>query len=410
MSPGAMALSRTGNSAYAFEMGQILGKEMKALGIDWDLAPVVDINNNPDNPGIGVRSFGDSRETVTEYAGAFVKGLEAAGVISCLKHFPGKGRVTVDAHLDMPELDVDEKTLFEDELYPFINIDAPSWMPSHVYYPAFQTERVPASVSYEVLTDLVRRKLKYKGVLISDDMTMGGVTKFFSVAEGVKRSFYAGMDNLLICHEYGKQMESFSSIRREIEINETASGRMRESLERMEALFALRKGERGDSSCIASKEHLDKAAEIVSRSVEILKNEENAIPMDKPDLIYSIELTRKVQVEDTKDPIPPAVTELSRLTGTPAVFLSASLMENPDRIIEEAKGKKVVLFTENAHLSQSMREIITSLSQVAGTLVLCALRNPYDSDIEGVRNIICSYGYTAMQQKKMIEVLTGHSS
>lgn len=409
VSPGAMALSRSGNSENAFSMGQILGKEMKALGIDWDLAPVVDINNNSDNPGIGVRSFGDSREIVTEYAGAFVKGLKDAGVIACLKHFPGKGRVTVDAHLDMPELDVDEKILFEDELYPYINIEAPSWMPSHVYYPALQSERVPASVSREVLTNLVRNRLNYKGVLISDDMTMGGITKFYSVAEGVRRSFYAGMDNLLICHDFDKQMESFRAVKEEVMSRAEASQRMKESLERMEALFALRDHKRPDMSCIASEEHLEIASEITSKSVEILKNEDRAIPMTGPDLIYSIELARKVQVEDTKEPVPPAVTELAKKTGTPVVFLNNEVLDNPGEIIEKARGKKLVLFTENAHLNSAMRELIGNLSEKAGTMVVCAMRNPYDSDIEGVRNIICSYGYSPMQQSRMIEVLTGQS-
>lgn len=407
LSPGAMALGRTGDSTNAYEAGRILGKEMKALGIDWDLAPVVDINNNPDNPGIGVRSFGPTRETVTEYAGAFVRGLGDSGIISCLKHFPGKGRVTVDAHLDMPELDIDESLLFEEELYPYIHIDAPSWMPSHVYYPALQSERIPASVSREVLTGLVRGRLGYRGVLISDDMTMGGIANYYSVSEGVKRSFYAGMDNLLICHDFEKQMESYRAIAGEVAESEEAALRMKESLQRMERLFRIRTKARPSMDCIASVEHLKTFEDITGRSVAVMKNLDGAVPMNNPDLILSVKLSRKVQVEDTKNPLPLAAEEFSRRTDVPVQYLDDGILDDPDEILAKGKGKRVVLFTENAHLSSPMTEFATTLSRIAGTLVLCALRNPYDCDIDGVRNSICSFGYTPVQQMKMVDLLSG---
>jgi len=407
VSPGAMAISVTKDTNNSYLAGKVLGKEMKAIGIDWDLAPVVDINNNPDNPGIGIRSFGDTREVVTSYAKEFVRGLHDEGIISCLKHFPGKGRVVADAHLVMPELDIDKKLLLHDELYPYLEIDSPSWMPSHVYYPALQSVKEPASVSKEVLTDLVRDELKYNGVLISDDMTMGGITKYYTVSEGVIKSFYAGMDNLLICHDFDKQIESYKAIKHEVDNNEIAFKRMEESLARIKKLFAISKKEKPSMECINSLEHTEVMKEITKKSIQILKNEENSIPLDRVDLIISVELTRKVQVEDTKDSVPLAVTLLAQETKAPVRYIDKDLLSNPSKIIEEVKGKKIVIFTENAHLDDSMKLLLLLISEHSEVMTVCALRNPYDMDIVGVKNIICSYGYTTYQQEELVMALLG---
>src|SRR5574344_608325 len=109
--PGPMAVSATGNSQYAFETGRILGQEMRTLGITWDMAPDVDINSIPRNPGIGIRSYGDTPERVITFAGAFIQGLHASGVCSCLKHFPGLGRITADAHKTRPVVEYSRNEL-----------------------------------------------------------------------------------------------------------------------------------------------------------------------------------------------------------------------------------------------------------------------------------------------------------
>lgn len=408
VAPGAMALAATGESRHAYEAGRILGREMKAIGVDWDLAPVVDINNNRDNPGIGVRSFGETREIVTEYAGRFVEGLAEEGILSCLKHFPGKGRVAEDAHYDMPELKAGEEVLFADELYPYMNIDAPSWMPSHVYYPALQTVREPASVSREILTTLARERLGFTGVLISDDMTMGGITRHYDVSRGVVKSFYAGMDNLLVCHDFPKQMESYEALAREVERNEEARQRMTVSLERMGRLYSSVTLERPSLDCLASEDHVRRMGVIDRRSVGILKDEENLFPLGKTDLILAPRMKRLVQVEDVKVPLLPVVSRLSEKTGAPVRLLEESDWDDPAGAVSDSEGKRVVLFTENAHLDKRKSTLTTLISGAAESIAVCALRNPYDRDIEGVKNIVCSYGYSRGQQERLLEILLGN--
>jgi len=176
VAPGALATAATDNPKNAETIGQVLGSEMRSLGINWNLAPVVDINSLPQNPGIGVRSYGDTPEQVITYASAFIKGLQKSGVCSCIKHFPGLGRVSIDPHLGRPEIYFSKAELLLEELRPYIEMQADSIMPSHAFYSALQTINEPASLSKEVLTDFARNELGFQGLFVADALTMGGVT------------------------------------------------------------------------------------------------------------------------------------------------------------------------------------------------------------------------------------------
>ncbi|HNW36979.1 MAG TPA: glycoside hydrolase family 3 N-terminal domain-containing protein, partial [Candidatus Ozemobacteraceae bacterium] len=209
--PGAMALSATGDPVLARRIGTAIGAEMRALGLTWNLAPVLDINH-PGNPGIGARSFGDTPETVIKYALPFAAGLREGGVLACAKHFPGKGHARVDSHLTLPVIPYDRSRLMSFELAPFkaaIDAGIDAVMTAHVFFPAFEpSPNLPATMSEAVLTGLLRRELGFKGLLITDDLEMGAITEAFGVADAARRSFLAGADLLLICHDLGRQREA----------------------------------------------------------------------------------------------------------------------------------------------------------------------------------------------------------
>ena len=177
--PGPMALAAAGEPSAAYDAGRILGAEMKAVGIDWDLAPVVDVNRNPSNRGIGVRSFSADTAEVVRYAGRFVEGLSDSGVLCCLKHFPGLGAVEADPHIDLPVLGCSREELFGKDLPPFLGIEADCWMPTHVWVPAIQSRKEAVTVSSEVLTGFVRDELGFDGLLLADDLNMGGGRRQF---------------------------------------------------------------------------------------------------------------------------------------------------------------------------------------------------------------------------------------
>ena len=413
VSPGAMALAATGKRANAEAAAQILAKEMRAVGMHWNLAPVVDINVNPNNPGIGVRSFGDDPENVTEFAAAFIDGMQQHGILTCLKHFPGLGRVDVDPHLDLPVLDLSEEELLKFDLIPFCRIRAESVMPSHIYLPKIQAKQEPASISTEVLTGLARQKLDYEGVLVADDLLMGGVTEYFAAEKATVQAFRAGMDVLAICHHPDLQSAAKDALLTAVESSPALQERLVESLRRVDVLreralvapeFPL--------DIVGNEKHREEMARITDESVTAILRDPQIIPLDfgLVKAVYSVRLSRMVQVEDAVEAgtswVAKAVAEKSqaRLVS----FDARIAVDEACRLVSAApEGGLIVLFTENAHLREGQTHLVEGLARRVGGLLLIALRNPYDSFIVGVENSLISYGYETISQQSLLKVLEG---
>lgn len=171
------------NEDLIFQVGQKIARDCREAGIHWNLAPVVDINNNPLNPVIGYRSFGEDKINVTKKAIAFIKGTESEGILSCIKHFPGHGDTATDSHLGLPLIEKSIEVLLENELYPFIEIikhGVDSVMVGHLSVPALDNgEGTPATISKKIIKELLRKELNFKGVVISDALNMHSVSKMF---------------------------------------------------------------------------------------------------------------------------------------------------------------------------------------------------------------------------------------
>lgn len=178
-----------------------IGKLCKQLGVHINFAPVADVNNNPNNPVINDRSFGDNPELVAEHAIAFARGLQDAGIIACAKHFPGHGDTNVDSHFDLPIIMHDKKRLHAIELYPFkklIAANIPAIMVGHLEVPAFEEQpKLPSSLSKKIVTDLLQKELGFNGLIITDSLHMYGVTKYFNPGEYELYGLLAGNDILL---------------------------------------------------------------------------------------------------------------------------------------------------------------------------------------------------------------------
>ncbi|WP_223067915.1 beta-N-acetylhexosaminidase [Paenibacillus caui] len=201
--PKARQIGNTNNENYANRIGQALGEEVKSLGFNMDFAPVLDINSNPDNPVIGDRSFGAKADTVTKHGIAVMKGIQSEGVAAVVKHFPGHGDTSVDSHLELPVVNKSLKNLESFELLPFksaIQNDTDAVMVAHLLIPKIDN-KFPASMSSKIITDLLRNSLHYDGVVITDDMTMGGIIKHFGIAEAAVKSVQAGSDLVLVGHD-----------------------------------------------------------------------------------------------------------------------------------------------------------------------------------------------------------------
>jgi beta-N-acetylhexosaminidase len=226
------------DAAVAEQVGLALGRELRALGFDIDFAPVLDIHTNPANPIIGDRAFGTEPEAVTRRALAFARGLEAAGVLACGKHFPGHGDTSTDSHLELPRIDHAMERLERVELVPFLRAaqaKLPMIMTAHVVFAAIDA-RLPATMSKDVVTGLLREKLGYEGVIVSDDLDMRAITDRMSPGEAAVDAVRAGCDVLLLCHHPDRQQTAREALIKEAERDSELRRQIGESAARVRAM------------------------------------------------------------------------------------------------------------------------------------------------------------------------------
>jgi beta-N-acetylhexosaminidase len=200
--PFQLTLGALNNDQLVYEIGKAIGEQCKRIGVHVDYAPVVDVNNNPDNPVIGYRSFGQDKYKVAKFGVAYMKGLQDAGVLACAKHFPGHGDVDVDSHLDLPVINKSMDQLDSLELYPFkqmFKAGVGSVMIAHLSIPAIDnTPNEPTSLSKNNVTGLLRDKLDYDGLTFTDALEMKGVSKYFPAGEAAVQALIAGNDMLCL--------------------------------------------------------------------------------------------------------------------------------------------------------------------------------------------------------------------
>src|SRR3984957_10242378 len=213
--PRQMMLGATGDAALIYQYGRLVGGQCRRLGIQVNYAPVVDINNNPDNPVINDRSFGEDKYNVAEYGVEYMLGLQDEGVMACAKHFPGHGDVAVDSHLDLPVINKNRHQLDSLELYPFRALFAAgvgSVMIAHLYIPAIDKEPNRAtSLSYNNVTKLLRKQLHYGGLSFTDALEMKGVTKYYPDGDASVQSLIAGNDMLCLPGDVALSLDKIDS-------------------------------------------------------------------------------------------------------------------------------------------------------------------------------------------------------
>lgn len=200
--PRNLMLGAVNDSTLAYDYGKILGQQCRRLGIHMDYAPDMDVNNNPNNPVINDRSFGQDKYQVARMGIQLIKGMQDQGVMACAKHFPGHGDTDVDSHLDLPTIRKSRAQLDSLELYPFrqaIAAGVGGIMIAHLYIPAIDsTPNTPSSISYKTVTGLLKQELGYKGIVITDALEMKGIAKFYSNGEESAQSLLAGNDMLML--------------------------------------------------------------------------------------------------------------------------------------------------------------------------------------------------------------------
>src|SRR5215470_9929856 len=199
--PPMATLGRSGDVELADRFARALASELKSVGITLDYAPVLDIHTNPKNPVIGDRALAEKADVVARLGAAIVRALQAEGIAACGKHFPGHGDTSTDSHVELPLVEHPPERLREVEFAPFraaIDAGVATIMTAHVLVPALDEKR-PATLSKRVVTDLLRRELRFQGVILSDDLEMKGLANDYQVPESAVLAVEAGCDGVLIC-------------------------------------------------------------------------------------------------------------------------------------------------------------------------------------------------------------------
>jgi beta-N-acetylhexosaminidase len=238
--PSMGTIGEVGDESLARRIGALLGRELRAVGIDQDYAPVVDVNTNPANPVIGDRSFGRDPREVGRLGAALAMGIQSEGVAACAKHFPGHGDTSQDSHHDLPRLQHSLERLEEVELLPFRALAAAgvaSMMTAHVVFEAIDPLR-PATMSPAVMA-LLRDWCGFDGAAVSDDLEMKAVSDNFSIQDAVPGTLNAGVDGLLVCHTAATQHRAIDLLREAVEKGRISRARLAEARQRMIGLLAF---------------------------------------------------------------------------------------------------------------------------------------------------------------------------
>lgn len=419
--PGNMAFGAAGSEDALLEEGKIMGEELRALGINLNLAPVLDVNNNSKNPVIGVRSYGDKPEKAARYGVNLIKGLQSNKVIATAKHFPGHGDTDVDSHLSLPLVPHAIKRLEDVELYPFIkaienNIDAV--MSAHVLFPAIEEEKLPATLSYKVLTGLLRNKLGFKGLIITDCMEMKAIADYFGTAKAAVMAVKAGADLVCVSHHLNLQLESFNAIKEAVLKGEIPESRIDESALRILSVkerYNLFNKPYADMDKVETKvgsiDHLKFAKAISEKSITLVKDERNLIPVKlKNVMTISPEPIVLTGADDAiKKKVSFCEAAKEALGGEAYTISLNPSKEEINYLVNKAEDKELVIIgTYNASLNKGQADLVNEILKVNKNVIAAALRNPYDINMfNEVPCYICAYEYTSLSVESTVKVIWG---
>lgn len=282
--PGNLALGATRSESLAEKAGEITAIELSAVGINLNFAPVMDINTNPRNPVIGVRAYGDSPMLVSQLGTAYIRGLQANGVLATAKHFPGHGDTHVDSHKKLPTVGHDEARMNAVELAPFraaIEARVAAMMSAHILYPALDAD-TPATLSHRVLTGLLREQLGFEGLIITDDLEMQAIDAHYQTGNAAVMAIQAGADLVMVPWTLKKQQQAYNALRNAVKRGKISRTRLEASVRRILktkndfGLFEPQPIARN----LGNPQHLAIAQTIATQAITIVKSSDGVLPLN----------------------------------------------------------------------------------------------------------------------------------
>lgn len=427
--PLAMMIGATDDPEMARLAGAITAKEGRAMGIHVNFYPVVDVNNNPQNPVISIRSFGEDVGLVSRMATAYIEGAQSSGQIATAKHFPGHGDVTQDSHLVLPSLDLDRARLDAVELPPFraaIESGVGAVMTAHIALPKLETTpSLPATLSRSIMTGILRDDLRFRGLLFTDAMTMKGVTDHYSNADATLRAFEAGADIILFPP---KTDESFNALKAAVGSGRITRERLDESVRRIlraKAAAGLRNYRHADLIALfqiaGSREHRDAAERIAERAVTLVRDQKKILPL-RPSkdlrLVHINLLDRRggwregavgrIASSELAKRFPAGVTvQVDDQTSSAEIDLIRKTISLADAVVLTGFTKSGP-FRGSIEMAVQQKSMLEELSRLDKPVVIAMLGSPYALlAVPAMPSYILGYDIQPSAEMAVVKAITG---
>lgn len=420
--PGQMTIGATGNTGYAYEAGRISGMELAQLGITVNFAPVLDVNNNAQNPVIGIRSFGENADLVAQFGKRMIDGYQEMGVSACAKHFPGHGDTTSDSHYELPSVSHPLERIQTIELVPFkaaIEAEVDMIMTAHVQFPAIEPNGTPATLSYRVLTELLREELGFTGLIVTDCLEMNAISQGIGVAKGAVEALKAGADLILVSHELERQLAAFHAIEAAIEAGEISEERLNESVERVLKMKAAQHQRMLQAQnqwvSIGNLRSRMICDQMMLHAVTRVQDQHHRIPLakEKHTLVIWPEVRESTQVDEVIEQEMTLGIQLQQLEFLVDEVVIGNLTTDEEIELIKAKlhthNQQVVMCMYNATFSTGQQKLIQLLQTLKPEqLIFISLRNPYDIELLSHEDTyICAYENRPTMIKALSLVLEG---
>ncbi|ATB39080.1 beta-hexosaminidase [Cystobacter fuscus] len=410
--PGNMALGATQDVETARQAAAITGRELRALGINQNFGTVADVNSNPLNPVIGVRSFGLDPARVAAFTQVQVGAQQGEGTASTVKHFPGHGDTDVDSHYGLPIINHSREQFDAVDLPPFvaaIDAEVDAIMSAHIVVPALESSGLPATLSHGIMTDLLRGQLGFKGVVVSDSLSMQGAKPYGdqSDARVPVEALKAGVDLLLM----PQRIEvAYNAVRDAVNSGEVSQERLDEAVGRILTLkqkrgvLAQPLVELAGLQRVGAAEHLTAAAAITERGITLVKNEAGVLPL-KPEAGKVLVTGWGVTATAT---LAQELARRGRSVETVETGTSPTQAKIDEAVASAARADVTVVLVNRVWTSKQQQALVRALQGANKPVVVVSVREPYDiAHLPEVSTYVATYGYQPVSMKALARVLLG---
>jgi len=419
VAPSAMALGAAGSEVLTERVCEVAGRELGGAGINMNLAPVVDVNNNPENPVIGVRSFGETPQDVARHGAAAIRGYQKY-VAAVAKHFPGHGDTAIDSHHALPVMAHDRQRLDDVELVPFreaIAAGVTGIMTAHIAIPALEkAEGIPVTLSYQVLTKLLKEELAYQGLILTDCMEMKAIQDTFGTVKAAVLTIEAGADLVLISQTQELQRQAYDALVAAVKAGRISEERIDESYARVirakERLDLWGRKPGAHHHVIGSSEHVDVMRQAIRQSLTLVQDQNNLPLGDERILLLDFQGSAATVAEDVLGNTGSLGQALRRggMVHLEEVNLGTAISDREmQAVLAKAKTyEKILVVTSDAHRNQGQGQFVSALSKEHEGVIVIGTRTPYELQVfPRVPTYIAAYGSRPLVWDEVAKFLLG---